>query len=236
MSIEPEEIVLDWKPNFDERSREYPVRAKLRSAVKRKDRLWTPGPILNQGREGACVGFAWAAEAFASPIAVDLHRMRANTPATHDMYARFLYGQARYIDEWAGEAYEGTSVLAGAKASQNMNTIREYRWAFTIEDVIDSVIAKGPVVIGINWYDGMYSAPNGILRKSGTIVGGHALLIVGFNVNSEKIPGKSTFILQNSWGTSWGINGLAEITVEDLAALLKENGESCVPTRRSYGR
>lgn len=236
MSIEPEDRILDWKPNHDPRSLEYPVRAALRSTIKRKERLWTPGPILNQGREGACVGFAWAAEAFAEPIPVDLKRLKANVPASHNDFARFIYGMARYIDEWKGETYEGTSVLAGAKASQNLKTLRSYRWAFSMEDVIDSVIAKGPVVIGINWYDGMYNAPNGILRKSGTLVGGHALLIVGFKPVSEKIPGKATFILQNSWSTSWGINGLAEITVDDLAALLKENGEACVPVSRSYGR
>lgn len=236
MTIEPEERVLDWVPRFDERSRNYPIRSTIRSAVVRKDRLWTPGQILDQGREGACVGFAWAAEAFGDPIAADLSRMKAHTPPTHDMYARFVYKSAQYIDEWAGENYDGTSVLAGAKASQNMNVLREYRWAFSIEDVIDSVIAKGPVVIGINWYEGMYNAPNGVLRKSGALVGGHALVIRGFNVLSERIPGKSTFILQNSWGESWGINGLAEMTVEDMAALLRENGESCVPVSRSYGR
>lgn len=236
MSIAPEDRVLDWKPNHDERSRDYAIRPTLRSSLKRKDRLWTPGPILDQGREGACVGFAWAAEAFAKPIPVDLARMKAHTPSTHNAYASFLYGQARYIDEWPGENYEGTSVLAGAKASANMGTVREYRWAFSMDDLIDSVIAKGPVVIGLNWYSGMYNAPNGVLKRSGTLVGGHALLVVGFNLASTKIPGKSTLIIQNSWGKTWGINGLAEITVEDLSALLKEQGEACVPTRRSYGR
>lgn len=236
MTIEPDERILDWKSNHDPRSLEYPVRAVIRSAVKPKDKLWTPGPILDQGREGACVGFAWAAEGMAEPIPVDLQRLRANTPTVPNLYARFLYGQARYIDQWAGEAYEGTSVLAGAKAAQNMRTLRTYRWAFSTQDVIDSVIKKGPVVIGINWYNGMYEAPNGILRRSGALVGGHALLVVGFKVNSEKIPGQSTFILQNSWGNSWGINGLAEITVADLDALLRENGEACVPVSRSYGR
>jgi hypothetical protein len=240
---------LNWIPRFDERSRGYPVRgaiAKLLPIV-RRNKLWRVGPTLDQGWEGACVGFGWAAEAFSTPVTVDLNRVRADVPRDPEQFARFIYRSAQRIDEWEGEEYEGTSVLAGAKAMQQVGLLKEYRWAFSSDDVLYSVLRKGPVVIGIWWYESMYDAPNGILKAYGNLVGGHCLTVVGFlkaGASMKLADGqilKNTldqdgFILQNSWGTEWGINGLAVISERDLKWLLADQGEACVASRRSYGR
>jgi hypothetical protein len=118
---------------------------------------------------------------------------------------------------------------------QTFGLLKEYRWAFSMDEMIDGLISKGPVVLGIPWHQGMYEAPNGVLRVSGEMVGGHCILAVGYRVNSVKAGGKDTIILQNSWGPSWGINGLAEIAVDELYSLLR-NGEACLPIKRSFGR
>lgn len=229
--------VLDWRPQHDPRSRDFPIRTALPRQAARRDRLWTPGGITDQRAEGACVGHAWTAEARAKPIPVDLARLKAHTPITGDKFASFVYGMAKWLDPWAGEDYDGTSVLAGAKAMQNLKLLREYRWAFGgATEVADTISAKGPVVLGINWYTAMYEAPGGVLRRGGSLAGGHSLLALGVTRNSTKIPGKTTITLQNSWGEDWGIKGLAEIALEDLDSLLHEDGEACVPTSRSYGR
>lgn len=225
---------LDWKPRFDERSRNFPVSAIVRKAVRRKNKLWKVGPILDQGQEGACVGFGWTAEALATPVAVNLNKIKARAPKEPNAFAQYLYRFAKTIDEYEGEDYDGTSVLAGAKAMQTFSLLKEYRWAFTMDELIDGLIAKGPVVLGIPWYEGMYEAPNGVLKVSGENVGGHCILAVGYRVASPKAGGKDTVILQNSWGTSWGINGLAEIEVSELAKLVNE-GEACLPISRKFG-
>lgn len=227
---------FDWKPRFDERSKAYPVRDTIATPPKKRNKLWKIGPILDQGSEGACVGFGWSAEAFSTPVAVDLSRVRADVPRTPNQFALNTYHTAQKLDEWSGEAYDGTSVLAGAKALQQFGLLKEYRWAFSIEDVVDTILAKGPVVLGIHWFDGMYEAPNGVLSVSGPMVGGHCIAAVGFRLASDKLGGEDGIILQNSWGADWGMKGLAEIRVSDLAALLNEDGEACVPSRRSYGR
>jgi hypothetical protein len=226
---------LDWQPRFDPRSKNFPVRATLRSSIRRRNKLWKVGPILDQGYEGACVGFGWTAEALSTPVAVRLHWMRVEVPRDPDKFARLVYRNAQRIDEWAGEDYEGTSVLAGAKAMKQFGLLREYRWAFNIEQVADAVLSKGPVVIGIPWYEGMYEAPNGVLRRSGALVGGHCLLVVGYHVADPELGGEDGFVLQNSWGASWGKNGLAKIKKSELAELLADDGEACVPVSRSYG-
>ncbi len=228
--------ILNWIPRFDERSRDFPVRAAIPTIPVLKNKLWRTGPILDQGREGACVGFGWTAEALSTPIPVNLSRMKIKVATEPNSFARTIYQRAKTIDEWAGENYEGTSVLAGAKVLKELNLIKEYRWAFSINDVIDSVITKGPVVLGIYWYSGMYSAPNGVLNVSGSIVGGHCITVVGYRLGKYTKTGVDSVILQNSWGNDWGINGLAEMKVTQLDMLLRNDGEACVPTRRSYGR
>ena len=222
---------LDWAANYDERSRNFPIRGVVRSAVKRKNKLWKVGPILDQGQEGACVGFGWTAEALASPIRVDLSRIKTRAPKEPNKFAQYVYAFAKTIDEFEGVDYDGTSVLAGAKSMQTFRLLKEYRWAFSIDEVIDGIIAKGPVVLGIPWYEGMYEAPNGILTVSGNLAGGHCILAVGYKVYPG---GEDAVILQNSWGTSWGINGLAEIKVSELAKLVAE-GEACLPIKRAFG-
>lgn len=231
------ERILDWRPRHDPRSRDYPIRPMLSAAATRRDRLWAHGPVTDQGREGACVGHAWTAEATAKPVPVDLTRLKADAPETPDGFAHFLYGMAQRLDPWPGEAYSGTSVLAGAQAAQKMGLLREYRWAFGgVPDVADTVAARGPVVLGIPWYEAMYEAPGGVLRRGGALVGGHAILAIGVTKSSTRISGQSTVTLVNSWGPDWGVEGVAEISVDDLAGLLREDGEACVPVRRSYGR
>lgn len=227
--------ILDWRPNHHPGSRDYPIR-ELIGAVERQDRQWDPGQMLNQGPNGACVGFSWTSEALAAPIRVDLNRLGIYAPTDPELFAHFLYGMAQYLDIWKGQEYEGTSVLAGAQAAHNAGLLHEYRWAFGLNDVLDTISAYGPVVIGINWYSGMNTAPNGAVRVSGNVVGGHAVVLTGYTRNNPKLGGAETVTIKNSWGTGWGAGGFADLPTTDLARLLSEQGEACVPVSRSYGR
>jgi hypothetical protein len=243
-----EERTFDWVPRFDERSRGYSIRSLVPSGtVRRRNKIWKLGPILDQASEGACVGFGWTAEALANPIGVNLENMLVEVPRGPDGFARHVYRAAQKIDEWEGEAYEGTSVLAGAKVMNQLHLLRSYHWAFDIEAVADAVIARGPVVIGIPWYSGMYEAPGGILTPRGYLVGGHCLVVVGYVKAGGKVftpkgnllqnnTDEDTLVLQNSWGSDWGIDGLALIRKTDLKNLLADHGEACIPTSRSFGK
>lgn len=224
------ERTFDWRPVFDERSRDFPIRAVL-PRKPRYRRSWKPGRVLDQGAEGACVGHGWAHEALASPVRVDLARLPRAKGAEVDpqRFAFQVYRMARRIDEWPGEAYEGTSVLAGCKIMKQFGLVKEYRWAFSVEDVRDAILYVGPAVLGVNWYSGMYSAPHGNLNVHGSLVGGHCILAIAYDPNRG-------FLLQNSWGADWGVSGLAWISIADMRRLLSESGEACVPYRRSYGR
>lgn len=223
---------LNWVSRHDERSRDYPVQQILPAHPRIKPRMWAEGVVLDQGREGACVGFGWTAALLASP------ERPAPQPDVEvaEAFAKDVYHEAQKIDEWPGEDYEGTSVLAGAKTLARRNLIDSYRWAFGLNDVRDTVIWKGPVVIGIPWFEGMYDTDNhGVVDVSGDMVGGHCITLTGYHPYA-RLGGKvrEVFRWRNSWGTGYGRNGSGYIEAADLAWLLNMRGEACIPIGKRF--
>jgi len=206
---------------FDERSRNYPIRATLtpQQMAEPRSYTWAVGNCLNQGNGSSCVGHAWAHELLARPVCFK----KADHP-----YALQIYNQAKKVDEWPGVNYEGTSVLAGAKVVTALGHITEYRWAFGLDDLKLAVGYKGPVVLGLNWYDGMMDPDtDGYIHPTGASDGGHAIMCNGVDIK------RKFFKLWNSWGPSWGpLGGACRLSFDDMNRLLHENGESCIPMGR----
>src|SRR4029453_6163730 len=147
---------LDAVPQFDPRSRRYPVTEGLTDQQRGLRSFgWDCPTWLNQGSEGACVGFAWAHELAASP---------AEVKGVTKKLARDIYKHARRVDEGPGERYSGTSVLAGAKVVKFRGYMKEYRWGFGVIDALRAIGYFGPVVVGIPWYESMrHPRPSGVL-------------------------------------------------------------------------
>lgn len=214
------------RPNLDRRAflhpenRNYAIRPYVQG-VTRKTTLWEiPKNLpLNQGSEGACVGFGWSAQLAVGPIL---------NPADNT-YARQFYTDAQAIDATEGRSFtDGATVLAGAKVAQKRGLITGYKWAFGIQDVIDSLVAKGPVVLGLNWYDGMYeTAAEGRVSVNGPLVGGHCILASGYIMNHPQWGG-NWIRWTNSWGPAYGVQGNGFIREMDLAALLQQDGEAVI--------
>lgn len=214
---------LDRVPQWDEANRQYPLRAVVPSTqLPARGRGWSVKHWLDQGQEGACVSFAWHHEALALP-----KRAVFGDDAEATTRARERYRVMQTVDEWPGEDYEGTSVLAGAKVMQQLGYFDEYRWAFSVEDIILALVHEGPVVLGVDWYEGMYDPDDrGFLNITGSKVGGHAILCSSVSMSARR------FTLWNSWGQGWGMNGRAYVRFEDMQALLNMGGEACVPVGR----
>ena len=222
---------------FDQRSRDYPAtlgfeRAPLRSYSWNFD----PALYLDQGPDGACVGFAWAHALAARPVELLLDAAFAET----------IYKQAQLVDEYPGEAYSGTSVLAGAKTVAALleedlaYQMLSYRWAFGIEDCIRVLGYKGPCVLGVGWLADMMDVDeNGFIHASGSLQGNHAVLARGVKVVWRDPEGERDFAnldversyvtIRNSWGQLWGLDGDCRVSVLDLSTLLEQDGECCIP-------
>lgn len=219
MTVTP---VLDRIPFQDDRSRGFGVARVLKSAVPvRRKRVWTPRSTpLDQGREGACVAFGWSGELAATP----------QRHIVDDASALRLYERVRAQDRAMGNNFSaGATVLAGAKACKADGTITAYHWAFGLNDVIAALVSKGPVILGINWYESMYETEaGGLVRVGGQLVGGHCIMANGFWPNHPQHG--DVVVWTNSWGKDYGINGTGFIRTADLELLLHEQGEACVPT------
>jgi hypothetical protein len=228
---------LDRVPQFDPRSRAFGI-AELTTVEELHSKTWRCLVWNDQGREGACVGFAWSHELSATPTTVK----------TTNEDALAIYKTAQTLDEWPGTNYSGTSVLAGAKAVQRLSTggkslMPEYRWAFGVDDLILALGNHGPAVLGINWHEGMYNTDeSGFIHPTGKVVGGHAILCravkltykagtTGHSLDNIDRD-KSFFTLRNSWGKDWGRVGDCYVTINDMDTLLRNGGEACVPVVR----
>lgn len=217
------ERVLDWQPNHDPRSRGFAAVDEVPGPPPH-DVAWRPGSVLDQGREGACVGYGCLAEVLAAPVP---GRLAASNAVR-------WYHRAQRFDEWPGEGYEGTSVNAGMKVGREFGWWGGWRWAFGVDEM-RSAIQLGPLVLGIPWHAGMYrTAADGVVRVSGQQVGGHCLLVVGWSVDYTGAgPG---FWWRNSWGTGYGIGGSAFVPEDTMGELIEGVGECAVPVDRKRGR
>lgn len=217
---------LDRLIEFDERSKAFPIRTLVEGKA-RRSYTWSVGVSLNQGNEGACVGFGWTHERAARPK-VDL--------TVTDQTAFNLYYRAQHLDVWPGENYEGTSVIAGAKAAIEAGWISEYRWALgpgaeaAENDLALAVGYKGPAVLGTYWYASMdYPVLDAAGRRwvnvnpSSGIRGGHCYLTHGYSVKLDAYK---------CWN-SWGAPSEFWIKRTDMITLLADEGEACIPVKRN---
>lgn len=215
---------LDRIIQFDERSRQFPILREIKKTVpkpKNRSYTWACSLTLDQGQEGACVGFGIS------------HELAARPAQVQDIDYKFarekIYWEAQRVDPWEGGSYphatpryEGTSVLAGTKVAQKLGYFESYHWSFSLDEMRLGVAYNGPAVIGINIYDNMFDPkPDGFLNVSGDVAGGHCILVRGVNEKGK------FFTLRNSWGADWGKGGDCYVTFDDMDRLIHDEGE-CV--------
>lgn len=221
---------LDRLYERDERNFQFPARQALGPAqTEPRTMMWygpTGMPVLDQGEDGACVGFGIAHEMLLYPTPI--------RGLDADFAKQRIYWNAQRNDPWPGgaypgasPAYQGTSVLSGIKEAVKLGAYGEYRWARDEPELALAVSWIGPVVIGVDWWTGMMDPDaKGYLRPTGRIEGGHCCVVVGYALSGY-------YTLLNSWGPGWGNKGRARIRKDDMARLLAAQGDACVITKRN---
>jgi hypothetical protein len=211
----PEAMGLGWFSAEDDR--DYKAEDYLTAELTSGKAFWANPIQLDQGSEGACVGFGWTGFLNAKPVT---HEFDNDTGFE-------VYHRAQQIDEWPGEDYSGTSVRAGAKVMVEREFIRAYAFTQDAETLAHFLLNNGPAPIGVSWYEGMDRVDSdGYIYPTGSVRGGHCIIVDGvvYGVEGEV----DRFRLRNSWGSSWGLNGRCRIRVEDMQQLFSGGGSACM--------
>ncbi|MEO0636144.1 MAG: C1 family peptidase [Pseudomonadota bacterium] len=203
-------------------------------------------PIRDQGREGACTGFALAS---AVTLMNRARHGRVNPQAEVPVSSpRMLYEMAKINDEWPGEDYEGSSIRGALKGFYHNGACSdakapykdgEKNWFLTVDqakdaravglgayyrlrpEIIDYHAALnevGVIYVSANIHRGWQRPPRGDIKPSHLTEGGHAFIIVGYDDHG--------FLIQNSWGEDWGgfqgRPGIARWSYEDWSATVMD--------------
>ena len=114
----------------------------------------------------------------------------------------------------------GSSGLAVAKACKQKGYISQYRHAFNLAAAL-AALQIGPVITGIPWYEQMFEPTvQGFVHIGGQVAGGHEIVVRGY------VAARRPYIvLENSWGSGWGLGGKFRMFVDEWARLLDEDGD-----------
>lgn len=172
-------------------------------------------PVKGQGSRGWCTAFA--------TIGAMENIVRQGTGKIVDLSE---------IDHW--KSYQQYSVFSSVKAATSTLIVPEssypywgspisnyrttavakltsYKTLTTRAAVFDAIRAGHPVVFGGDITSSFRSpGAGGRISSSGSVVGGHAMVVVGFKADST-YGGGGQMLFKNSWGSKWGDLGYAHV-------------------------
>ena len=178
---------------------------------------------INQGNEGTCVGHAATNVLLAGPSAHPTYAEFQTEELAHQ-FARNLYLEA------SGDAtyQQGMYPRDACAELLSDNLITSYWKVMQVEDVITALLTFGPVMLAIPWYASMFYIDGRLSKAYGNYwvkvnlesehVGYHCIAVTGIDLDPDN--GAPPFIrVLNSWGSEWGSNGTARLSVENFRRL-----------------
>lgn len=198
--------------HWDDASRDFAIKAETSGLVSVRHHRHVG--IYDQGQVGSCTGNAGAGCLSTAPFG---HRY-------HEPTALKLYSAAESLD--GDGPYppndNGSSGLSIAQVCKNKGLISSYSHCFNA-DAVYTALQTGPVMLGVSWLTGFDNPDtDGRMHYAGTSRGGHELESLELDVENKRIW------IDNSWSSSWGVNGRAYWTWTDFAQVLADSGDATV--------
>lgn len=186
-------------------------------------------PIYDQGQLGSCTANGIAA-------AIQFERIKQKLTPPFQPSRLFIYYNERVIEHTVNSD-SGAMIRDGIKSVVAQGDCPETEWPYDISKFIDTptpkcytdakkykavlyqkvaqnlnqmkgcLVAGYPFVFGFTVYDSFESqqvAKTGVVPMPAStekVLGGHCMVAVGYN------DAQQSFIVRNSWGTTWGMQG-----------------------------
>lgn len=211
----------------DTRSLAYAVENAFERLLPAKTVEWQRfSPILDQGDIGSCTGNAMAGWLGCAPHASGIE----DASFYGEDIALHLYEVATRLDHVPGQYPPddtGSSGLAVAKAAKQAGYISGYGHALSVDGLLHA-LQTAPVIVGVPWFQG-FDRPDssGVVKPTGTIRGGHEFLIRGYEHGQTEAT--SMLLADNSWSSSWGVNGSFRFSVATWRVLAANQGDVTIP-------
>jgi C1A family cysteine protease len=228
-----------WVPDLpDQRDFKYTVVYRIPAKLPKSiDLRPICPPVEDQGQLGSCTANALAG-------ALEFLEVKDKVPYT-DLSRLFIYYNERVI-EHSVRSDSGAMLRDGIKTLAKQGVCSEKRWPYIISrfrvkptstcykqalnhritsyqrlltlDEMRSCLAEGfPFVFGFTVYESFETqqvAQTGVVpmpQPTERSVGGHAVLAVGYSDDDKR------FIVRNSWGTGWGMQGYFSMPYDYLS-------------------
>lgn len=226
--------VLNARPDgIDFRDRMYiPTLVEVPSRRDLEDYLSADVPVLDQGPDGACTGFGLAT------VAHYLLRTRKIDPEHGEISPYMLYDMARRYDEWAGEAYDGSSCRGAMKGWYKHGVCSYNLWDAAAQGIghlshaiaADAALRPVGAYYRVNHKDlvAVHAAitETGVLYASAIVHAGWQAVgsdgeialrteVLGGHAFAIVAYDREGFWIQNSWGADWGRQGFGHISYQD---------------------
>ena len=200
-----------------------PVAEAAKAVDRKMYSMVDPSFRINQGDEGTCVGHANTNVLLAGPSAHPAYPDFATKEDAHQ-FARKLYLEA------SGDAtyQQGMWPRDACAKLLEWGLIDSYWKVMQVEDMVTCLLTFGPLLIAIPWYWSMFYGDGRLAKTYGNFwikvnlesehVGYHCIALTGIDMAPAN-GAPPFFRVENSWGASWGFDGTARMTVENMRRL-----------------
>lgn len=151
-------------------------------------------PVIDQGNRGIC----------ASVSMTDVLSFTRKFHKFGDLPPRDIFYLCR-----SDKSKDGMTIRECLNQAKERNFIKSFALVNTPEIARNCLVMHSPLIIGLP----VYNFDTYFWRKSGKLIGGHAVVLCGYN--------KEGFILKNSWGNSYGNGGYITIPYSDWPFVLE---------------